>query len=188
VGRNSGVPYNEINAEQWRDIPGWQGYQVSDLGRVRHWNSDSWWMLKQNKQGGHKVFVVLSIHSKKWTVMVDRLVMEAFVGARKGRWIIHTNHNTKDNTLDNMQYATRKEYIQWFRDHQIAIGKTKGAEHRAAVVQRREQHIQRNNEAARKWLAGELILKDAAASIGISESALSYWIKRHGLKEEYANA
>jgi hypothetical protein len=184
MGRNSGIPYDEIHAERWLDIKGWQGYQVSDLGRVRHWDSGAWWMLKQNCMKRKKQYVVLS-NGRHFTVMVDRLVMEAFVGARRGRWIIHVNHIIEDNALENLQYANRKAYLQWMKDHWKAIGRTKCAEHRVAIVKRREQHHQRNNGAARRWLSGELTLKAAASTIGISESALSVWIKRHNLKKEY---
>ena len=184
MGRNSGIPCEEIYKEEWRDIKDWAGYQVSDLGRVRHRDNGEWWLINQSSQGYHKKYVVLS-HGVHWTVMVDRLVMEAFAGARRGRRIIHLDHNTHNNALDNMQYANKKEYEQWFREHWGAIGRTKEVERLAAATKRRQEHHQRNNEAARKWLSGELTLKEAAKTIDRTESALSYWVKRHGLREEF---
>lgn len=132
MGRNSGIPCEEIYKEEWRDIKDWAGYQVSDLGRVRHWDS-GWWIVNQKKQNRHKKFVVLSVKGIRWTVLVDRLVLKAFVGARLGKWIIHLNHDIEDNALNNLQYSTRKEYLQWLKEHWGAIGKTKTSEYKVAV-------------------------------------------------------
>lgn len=187
MGRNSGIPWEEIYKEQWRDIAGWTGYQVSDLGRVRHSDAGGWWLLSQGRYKGHKKFCVLSSHGKHFTVMVDRLVMEVFVGARRGRRIIHLNHIMEDNALDNLKYANRKEYNQWLGEHFKAIGRTKESDMKAARAQRRAEKYQRNYGAAQLWLSGKMLLRDAARTIGISESALSYWIKRNNIKKESVN-
>ena len=183
MARNSGILCQEIYREEWRDIYGYAGlYQVSDLGRVRHWDSESWWLVTAQKQEGHKPFVTLSLHQKHWSVAVDRLVMAAFVGPKKGKRIIHLNHDLDDPALDNLQYANKQEYVEWFRAHFISLGKTKWHQQQERASQRKQAHTDRNNEAARRYLSKELSLKAAAETVGISESGLCKWISRHELR------
>lgn len=88
------------SAQNWKDIPGFPGYQVSDLGNVRRGDRP----LRQHpaaKGGG--VYVNLG----KTTRLVHKLVLAVFVGPRKGR-ITHRNGNRKDNRLTNLHYGQRR--------------------------------------------------------------------------------
>ena len=87
------------SAQNWKDIPGFTGFQVSDQGNVRRGDK----VLRQHvaaKGGGRYV------NLGKTTRLVHKLVLLAFVGHRAGR-ITHRNGNRSDNRLANLFYGRR---------------------------------------------------------------------------------
>lgn len=107
--------------EEWRVIPGFDMYEVSDQGRVRSW--------KRGGRGGHlwraqpKLLkpgvgthgyrlVVLRKDGKDHTRTVHKLVLLAFVGpAPDGLECRHLNGNEHDNRLANLRWGTRQENV-----------------------------------------------------------------------------
>ena len=86
-------------AQKWRDIPGFTGYQVSDLGQVRRGEK----ILRQHvaaKSGG------LFVNLGRTTRLVHRLVLAAFEGSKRGE-ITHRNGDRRDNRLANLVYGRR---------------------------------------------------------------------------------
>lgn len=108
--------------EIWRDIPQYKGfYQVSNLGRVKSlygWNGHSYMqkekILKPTTQympDGYKREVVNLMHK---THKVHRLVAEVFIPKIEGKnYINHKDFNTLNNTVDNLEWVTQKENINW---------------------------------------------------------------------------
>jgi hypothetical protein len=105
--------------EEWRAIPGYEGYEVSDLGRVRSLDR---WIDQANgsrrlfkgqtlrtrpfPRTGHRM-VSLKRNSVGETFCVHRLVMLVFVGPRPdGMQICHNNGDSFDNRLVNLRYDT----------------------------------------------------------------------------------
>lgn len=109
--------------EHWREVPGWSGYWVSDLGRV--WSEKSSRELKQElvngggwssqgrrKQGYRRV--MLQRPGKRQKIYVHVLVCMAFVPGFKpsrGRiyQIDHINSDPADNSLANLQVLTLED-------------------------------------------------------------------------------
>ena len=103
--------------EIWKEIPWYEWlYQVSNLGRVRSFNTiyqRKWKWVVEVKQNG----VLLSItpytnwYLRVWFVwkchLVHKLVMLAFVWPRP-EWhqINHIDHSITNNRLDNLEYCT----------------------------------------------------------------------------------
>lgn len=105
-------------AEEWRDIPGFPGYQVSNLGGVRGCRPRNgkgpslnfWRPLKQGRASKGHLFVTLATGQKGGGKrrFVHRLVLEAFVGpCPPGMQARHvwTNDPT-ENHLDNLAWGT----------------------------------------------------------------------------------
>ncbi len=108
---------NDIT-ENWRAVPGYDRYEVSDLGRVRSYAT---------RDGGEATVPHLLAHfivrrydavnlmldvgpRAQKTMKVHGLVMAAFVGPRPPG--MHTNHisgNKRDNSLANLEYVTPQE-------------------------------------------------------------------------------
>jgi hypothetical protein len=102
--------------ESWAPVPGWEGYyDVSDNGRVRSLDRvDSLGRsvygrirLLNAKRDGH-LQVQFARGDEVSTVMVHRLVLEAFTGpCPDGMEGCHDNGSPSDNRLTNLRWDTR---------------------------------------------------------------------------------
>lgn len=111
---------NPTQAEQWRDIPGWEEtYQVSDQGRVRskdrtiHYRDGRTFKQKgkllkpHTMKSGHQT-VILQSQGAQRRELVHRLVLEVFVGpCPEHMEACHFNDNPSDNRLENLRWDSR---------------------------------------------------------------------------------
>lgn len=109
--------------EQWKTIPGWPGYEVSNLGRVRSYRG----------LGGTVPYLVRDPRPKRtWiaatgylsvslqvspgrcsAVHVHSLVARAFLGPRPhGLQVAHNDGDRSNARLSNLRYATPVENAQ----------------------------------------------------------------------------
>lgn len=108
-----------LPGETWKPIPGWEGYyQASDHGRVRSLDRTITYpsgkevrlkgkILSPGKREQGHLYVILNNHGFRKTMMVHRLVLEAFVGPMpKGIVCCHNDGNPANNHLDNLRYDT----------------------------------------------------------------------------------
>ena len=116
--------------EFWKNIPNYQGYQVSNFGRVRTHNKISYtdkhgerhWkdrILKQKLQcrkNGRKDYRVdLWKEGKSHTLLVSRLVAFTFYDKEindKTLTVNHKNGDSSNNYLNNLEIIPLKENIQ----------------------------------------------------------------------------
>lgn len=110
--------------ELWRDIEGWPGYQVSNLGRIRssfvrtisakaRWKAaaDGWecWVLRRTQRTklGYE-YVFLQRAGKRRNLSVHRLVAQAFLPApADGQVEVHHRDGVRDhNVVDNLEWST----------------------------------------------------------------------------------
>lgn len=105
-------------AEEWRDIPGFVGYQVSSHGNLRsRWTPNgtriltaNWRPLKpyRNKTGYRHTSLFNGRHQQR--LKVHRLVLIVFVGpCPPGKGACHKNDIPDDNRLSNLYWGTQKE-------------------------------------------------------------------------------
>ena len=105
--------------EEWRSIDGYPNYQVSNLGRVKSikrkvkkWNgyrTVSECILKPRKNRYGYLQLLLSNENKRKTMLVHRLVCEAFLpNPLNLPQINHLNEDKTDNRLENLEYCTAK--------------------------------------------------------------------------------
>ena len=90
--------------EEWRDVPGYTGFRVSNMGNVigafgralKPWN---------NNRGYYTTW----LGSKKKS-SVHRLVAHAFIPNPENKPTVnHKNHDRKDNRVENLEWATYSE-------------------------------------------------------------------------------
>lgn len=93
--------------ENWKPIPGFNGYEVSDHGRIRSYKrSNIPRILKPSKKKGGYLRVDLYTDGKGHHRNIAPLVMLAFVGKPNGRFVCHENSVSDDNRLCNLRYDT----------------------------------------------------------------------------------
>ncbi len=109
---------------EWREIPGFQGYEVSETGLVR-----SYWTAKQGLRGrpmrmltqsinrSGYTYVVLSKEGERHNLCVHRVVALAFIGdLAPGMDVHHKNGDEMDNRLSNLEVITHKKNVQRIRN------------------------------------------------------------------------
>lgn len=124
--------------EEWKDIPQYEEYQVSNIGRIRTFNKITYtekhgarhWknrILKpkiQCKKDGRKDYRVnLWKNGKPHTILISRLVAFTFLNEdinNRELTVNHINGNSIDNSLSNLEIVSLKENIQHaLRNHLI---------------------------------------------------------------------
>ena len=155
--------------EHWRPIAGFDGYEVSDLGRVRSWKvrgpSKAGRRRKvpiirrtdKMKRCGYEI-VGLRDGGEPIKKLVHRLVLEAFVGACPlGMQACHNDGNPTNNRLSNLRWDTPAENGQDRIRHGTQVrgvrqGKAKLTPHLVREIRRRKQKERLTNlELARQY-------------------------------------
>lgn len=114
-------------SEEWREIPGHPGYEVSDEGRVRSVDRVVIDVRGKPKRYTGKLlnptvnrhgYLSLALGKKNPNKDVHRLVMLAFEGpCPPGKEVLHKNGDRKDPCLANLRYGTRSENHQDVAKH-----------------------------------------------------------------------
>jgi hypothetical protein len=101
--------------EEWRDTVGLDGYQVSDLGRVRRikraGGAKAGYVLKTPLDTTGYPMVHLWVLGIRYARKVHRLVAEAFLGPKPTpeHEVAHWDGNPLNPKLKNLRWATHKE-------------------------------------------------------------------------------
>lgn len=107
--------------EVWKDVKGYEGlYQVSNFGRIKslqriklyenciHIKKEC--LLKQSKGSRGYLQVSLAFNKKKKSVLVHRLIANAFIDNFLNKnQINHKNGIKTDNRIQNLEWVTAKE-------------------------------------------------------------------------------
>ena len=120
---------HEAFEKEWRPIPGFSGYEVSDQGRVRYtlrWKSPHLLRLAKHSRGYLKAF--LTVDKKMKTMFVHRLVAMAFLPNPDGLpYINHLNAVKTDNRPSNLEWASHaSNTAHAVKNGLIPVGATHG--------------------------------------------------------------
>lgn len=146
--------------ENWRAIPGYPGYEVSDQGRVRSLDRiiDS---AGDDRRGSYRRrfpgrILSVGLDSRGYlrcshVGRVHVLIMLAFVGMPpEGMEVCHINGDQTDNRLENLRYGTRANNME----DAIVHGTTTRGEKNAMAVLTIEQAVAiKHGKEASKILA-----------------------------------
>ena len=98
--------------EVYKDIEGYEGYQVSNMGNVKSFKGKKERILKAGLSSVGYLIVGLSKNGKAKTFQIHQLVCIAFLNhvpnGSKGLVADHRNNNPLDNRLDNLQLITHR--------------------------------------------------------------------------------
>lgn len=94
--------------EQWKDIKGYEGYQVSDWGRVKNLKFGRERILKGRKARGY-LYVGLYQDGKQVIKKVHRLVAEAFLeNPQNLPQVNHKDEDKTNNSVENLEWCDSK--------------------------------------------------------------------------------
>lgn len=101
--------------EIWRDIEGYEGlYQVSNKGRVKSLYKGSERILSPGIDGSGYMFVCLCHDNVRKYFKLHRLVAQTFISNQENKpQVNHKDENKKNNCVDNLEWATSKENINY---------------------------------------------------------------------------
>lgn len=98
----------EYTEEIWKDIEGYEGYQVSSYGRVKNKRGKITFGVKGDKDGYLRI--TLTKNNIQKTYKVHRLVAIAFIPNPDNKpFIDHINTEKTDNRVENLRWCTSKE-------------------------------------------------------------------------------
>ena len=90
--------------EEWKDIEGFEDYQVSNLGRVYSKRTET--ILKVHPDSKGYLRVKFSRHNKGYTFKVHRLVAQAFIpNPNNMPQVNHIDENKLNNSFDNLEWC-----------------------------------------------------------------------------------
>lgn len=97
----------------WKEIPDYEGiYEVNNIGQIR--NSTNGKILKQHENPLGYRFIRLSKKGISKKYRVHRLVALCFLENPENKpFINHLDSNPRNNQLDNLQWCTQSENIQY---------------------------------------------------------------------------
>lgn len=100
-----------IEGEEWRDVDGFDGYEVSDHGRVRSNRGEEPVILAcgEHTKGYRTVRLSLGGRGNAKNFLIHRLVLEAFVGPKPEKAQAgHKDGNKGNNKLSNLEWRTTR--------------------------------------------------------------------------------
>lgn len=95
--------------EEWKNIKGFNGYQVSNKGRVRSFKRNSLYYLTLHKDKNGYCIAALFKEKKTFYKKVHRLVAEAFLdNYSEDLQVNHKDENKENNDVSNLEMCTNK--------------------------------------------------------------------------------
>ena len=102
--------------EIWKDIPGFNGYQVSNLGNFKSFKRNKCGRyLKTNLSKKGYLNVHLRVNGKSSMYKCHRLVLITFdpIPHAEQMEVNHKNENKQDNRLENLEWMTHIENVRY---------------------------------------------------------------------------
>ncbi|MBM3748948.1 MAG: hypothetical protein FJW34_24535 [Acidobacteria bacterium] len=129
----------DLAVTEWRPIPGFQSYEVSELGHVRrcvpYRGYPAGRLLKPKCNRSGYLAVTLYGNGVRRELLVHRLVAWAFIGASPSphHEVAHGDGNKKNNHRRNLRWATKSENCLQKREHGT-VPDIKGEKHPSAKL------------------------------------------------------
>ncbi len=160
----------ELPNEEWKVVPNYEDYQVSNYGRVKYALNKStnanYRITPGNfKHGGYMGFTVVNNEGKKKTT-VHRLVAQAFIPNPENKlYVNHEDGNKQNNNVTNLFWNTHSENMQ--HAHDTNLNKTK----------RQIYQLDDDNNIIKLWDS----IKNACDTLKLSRDAITKGLA-HGHK------
>lgn len=166
--------------EQWKPIKDFEGYEVSNLGRVKSLNYNHTGkekLLSPGKSSDGYFFVGLYKNGIKKSVRINRLVWQTFVGEiPEGLQVNHIDEDKENNRVENLNLMTSKENNNWATANARRAAALRGKKQSPEAVTKRVAALSKAVEAIDK-VTGKIIFTfpsiNEAQRQGFNQSAVS---------------
>ena len=154
----------DLDGEEWRPIEGYDGYQISNFGRVKSFKCYAAGKILHpglNVQGYLKI--QLSKNNKTETKTIHRLVATAFISNIEAKPEVNHIYSRFNNHVDGLEWVTNCENKQ----HALREGlRPQGGSHKQAKLTDAQARYIRDNP-------DNLLLVQFAKMFGISQAVVS---------------
>ena len=155
------------NVEIWKDIEGYEKYQISNYGRVKNTNYRNKGYAKiTNSNFDKNKYLLISLVIGKiiYTKKVHRLVAQAFIPNLENKETVnHINGIKTDNRVENLEWCTVKENNQHAFDNML--NNRKGVEVLSSKLL--EKHV-----IQIRSIKGEFTAREISKTFKVSMSAI----------------
>ena len=128
-------------SEVWKEVPGWESYQVSSHGRVKSLKKNLIRKVHPSREGYLQVNLIVGDRRKMWSV--HRLVAYTFLGLDlddKWQIVLHLDDDKTNNHVSNLKVGTyRENNAHMIKDNEWGISKRKDGAYYIAVQHRGER-------------------------------------------------
>jgi hypothetical protein len=104
--------------EEWKDIEGYEGYQISNIGRIKSFRNKKPLIMSLCENADGYLMTRIMKNGKGNTVRAGRLVALHFVdGFKEGLEVNHIDSNRKNDVYTNLEWVTHKDNIRHSHKH-----------------------------------------------------------------------
>lgn len=131
------MEFNQI-IEEWRTIPNFPDYIISNLGKIKRTTTQGRWkaghLIKFGTNGKYPMVLLFSQDHRK-PRYIHRLLLEAFIGpCPDGKECNHKDGNRENYSLSNLEWITKSEnglhaYRTGLKKSRIGCPGKKGEKH-----------------------------------------------------------
>ncbi len=179
--------------ETWKPIPGFDGYDVSDHGRVRSYRrcyGVGNWAIEQepqrimspSKDKNGYLSVLLRVDGISYCKRIHALVALAFLGpCPDGLEVCHNDQTRTNNRLDNLRYDTGSANL--LESNRSVMAAQKRAELQA---RRAERQVRSQSNLARAWGMSRERVRQILNRAGLNGNGRApdwEYIDKRGLRE-----
>jgi hypothetical protein len=108
-------------SEEWREIPGFPGYEASSEGRIKSTYGAELCqniLIRGKKGPSTYLAVAITLNEKRTKLKVHKAVALAFLGPRpEGLQVIHLDEDPTNNRSANLKYGTQSENVRRSNAH-----------------------------------------------------------------------
>jgi hypothetical protein len=125
------IDYYNVEVEVWKEVPGFPGYQASNLGNIRSWMNVGYAVRNESRVADRPKPVKMAVSkygygilglydeagcriNKRW----HRVILETFMGpCPDGMEALHWDGDRLNNRLDNLSWGDRTKNMRDKRRH-----------------------------------------------------------------------